>query len=126
MSKRNEVYKCKKGMTVEVIEDAGGCSEIICCGEPLVLQKENTVDASKEKHIPVVKPGQSGIRIEVGSVAHPMTAEHYIQWIEVINGDYVTRKYLKPGDAPSAEFYIPKSEKLIIREYCNIHGLWRA
>lgn len=122
---RGDVLKCHKNMTFEMLSDAD--CEISCCGEPVALQKENTVDASKEKHVPVLKEGQhGGSKVEVGAVPHPMTAEHYIEWIEIINGDYVNRKYLKPGEAPSAEFYVSKSDKVIVRAYCNLHGLWRA
>ncbi|HRU01952.1 MAG TPA: desulfoferrodoxin family protein [Victivallales bacterium] len=122
--KRGDVLKCHKNMTIEMLSDAD--CEITCCGEPVVLQKENTVDASKEKHVPVLKEGQKGTKVEVGAVPHPMTEEHHIEWIEIINRDYVNRKYLKPGESPSAEFYVPKSDKLIVRAYCNLHGLWRA
>ena len=123
--KRGDVLKCHKNMTIEMLCDAD--CEITCCGEKVTLQKENTVDASKEKHVPVLKEGSDGgSKVEVGAVPHPMTQEHYIEWIEIINGDYVNRKYLKPGESPSAEFYVPKSDKLIVRAYCNLHGLWKA
>ena len=74
----------------------------VCCGENMVLQKENTVDAAKEKHVPVLEDNGTTIKVKVGSVDHPMIEDHYIEWIEVINGDYVNRKYLKPGDRPEA------------------------
>ncbi len=123
--KRGEILKCHKNMTIEML--SGADCEISCCGEPMVVQKENTVDAAKEKHVPVLKDGANGgSRVEVGAVAHPMTPEHYIEWVEIINGDYVNRKYLKPGEAPAADFYVPKTGKLVVRAYCNLHGLWRA
>jgi superoxide reductase len=125
MAKRLEVLKCCKGLTFEVLTD-GECADLTCCGEPVQVLKENSVDAAKEKHVPVLQKGSSGIKIVVGSVAHPMEEKHYIQWIEVINGDYVNRKYLRPGQAPEAEFYVSDNGKLIIRAYCNLHGLWKG
>ena len=89
------------------------------------LQKENSVDAAMEKHVPVVEALENGILVKVGEVAHPMTEEHHIEWIEVINGSYVNRCHLKPGDPPQAAFYVPLSPKLVIRESCNLHGLWK-
>jgi superoxide reductase len=112
-------------MTMEILNiGKAECSEITCCGEPVKHEQENTVDAAKEKHIPVMKKGQTGTLVEVGSVVHPMTPEHHIEWIEIINGDYLNRKYLKSGEAPSADFFVPQSDKLILRAYCNLHGLW--
>ena len=125
MFKRAEVLKCCKGVTFEVLAD-GECPGLTCCGEPVKVEKENSVDAAKEKHVPVLQQGKVGVKIVVGSVPHPMEDKHYIMWIEVINGDYVNRKYLKPGQAPEAEFYVPNTGKLIVRAYCNLHGLWRA
>ena len=125
MIEKNQVYKCGIcGNMVEVLVVGGG--QLVCCGQPMTLLVENTVEASKEKHVPVVQQGKVGVKITVGSVPHPMEEKHYIQWIEVVNGDYVNRKYLKPGQAPEAEFYVPYTDKLIVRAYCNLHGLWRA
>lgn len=122
--KQNEIYKCSNGMTIEILNDTD-CT-ISCCGEPAELLTEQTADAATEKHVPVLEGTENGIKITVGSTLHPMTEEHYIMWIEVINGEYVNRKYLKPGDAPVAEFYVPKQDGLIVRSYCNTHGLWKA
>lgn len=126
MPKRNEILKCaKKGLTLEALSDFD-CCELTCCGEPVEVLKEKTADTGKEKHVPVLQKQATGVKIVVGSVEHPMTEEHHIEWIEVINKDYVNRKYLKPGQKPEAEFYVPEQPGLIIRAYCNIHGLWRA
>jgi len=122
--KQHEIYKCSQGMTIEILN--GTECTITCCGEPVELLTEQTADAATEKHVPLVEGTEAGIKITVGSTAHPMTEEHYIMWIEVINGDYVNRKYLKPGDAPVAEFYVQKQDGLIVRSYCNVHGLWKA
>ena len=125
MNKREQIYKCNVcGNIVEFVHPAAG--EVTCCGESMVLMDEKTADFKTEKHVPILSESGSGVKIVVGSTAHPMTEEHYIEWIEVINGDYVNRKYLKPGDAPEAEFYVPKQPGLIVRSYCNIHGLWKA
>ncbi|OHD13590.1 MAG: desulfoferrodoxin [Spirochaetes bacterium GWD1_27_9] len=124
MAKRMDTYKCEVcGNIVEVLHVGGGT--LVCCGKDMVLLKENTVDASKEKHIPVIESTDTGIKIKVGSVSHPMEEKHYIQWIELIADDKIYRKFLKPGDAPEATFCI-KAEKFSVREYCNLHGLWKA
>jgi superoxide reductase len=92
----------------------------------MALMQEKTADSKTEKHVPIFGEAQNGVKVIVGSTAHPMTPEHYIEWIEVINGDYVNRKRLKPGEAPEAEFYVTKQEGLVLRSYCNIHGLWKG
>jgi superoxide reductase len=86
---------------------------------------ENVVDASKEKHVPVVERTASGILVKVGSVPHPMEEKHYIEWIEVIAEGKVMRAHLKPGMKPEAEFPC-KADVFTVRELCNIHGLWKA
>ena len=123
MAKKLEVYKCERcGNIVEVLH--GGPGELVCCNVPMKLMEEQNADSSTEKHVPVIEKGENGIKVTVGSTLHPMEEKHSIEWIEVINDDYVQRKYLAPSDAPVAEFYVPYSEKLIAREYCNIHGHW--
>lgn len=88
------------------------------------LLKENTVDASKEKHIPVIEPLNNGYKVTVGSVPHPMEEKHYIEWIELVAGDAVHRQYLKPGQAPVAVFEGVRAVAISAREFCNLHGLW--
>ena len=90
------------------------------------LMAENTVDAAKEKHVPVLEETADGYTIKVGSVAHPMAPEHYIQWVELILGSKVYREFLQPGQEPQASFKADKKEKPVAREYCNLHGLWKA
>ena len=124
MAERLEIYKCEAcGNIVEVLHGGGG--ELVCCGEPMKLFIENTVDAAKEKHVPVVEKTTDGFKVKVGSVAHPMEKEHYIEWIEVIADGEAFRQFLKPGDAPEAEFCI-KADKVTAREYCTLHGLWKG
>ena len=108
---------------VEVLHNGQG--ELVCCGQPMTLFKENTTDAAIEKHVPVVEKTADGFKVTVGSVAHPMEDKHYIEWIEVIADDKVYRRFLNPGDAPEALFEI-KVDKVTTREYCNLHGLWKA
>jgi len=124
MAQRLEIYKCEAcGNIVEVL--TGGAGELVCCGEPMKLFVENTVDAAKEKHVPVVEKVDGGFKVCVGSVAHPMEANHYIEWIEIIADGTAYRKFLNPGDAPEAVFMIDADE-VTAREYCNMHGLWKA
>ena len=89
------------------------------------LLAENTVDAAKEKHVPVVEKTPDGVKVKVGSVAHPMEENHYIEWIEIIAGDKSHRQFLNPGEAPEATFNVD-AEDVIAREYCNLHGHWKA
>ena len=124
MTEQLQIYKCEVcGNIVEMLH--GGAGELICCGQPMVLYAANTVDAAKEKHVPVMEKGSPGLKVKVGSVAHPMEAKHYIEWIEIIADGRAYRKFLKPGDAPEATFCI-KAEKITAREYCNVHGLWKS
>ncbi len=124
MAQQHEVYKCDLcGNIVEVLH--GGVGELVCCGQPMNLMVENTVDASKEKHVPVVEKTAQGIKVTVGSTLHPMEAKHYIEWIEVIADGKSFKQFLKPGDPPVAEFCV-RAGNMVVREYCNIHGLWKA
>ena len=124
MTEKLQVYKCEVcGNIVEMLH--AGAGEMVCCGQPMKLYRENTVDAAKEKHIPVIEKTATGIKVKVGSVAHPMEEKHYIEWIEVIADGKAYRKFLNPGEAPEATFEL-KAEKVTAREYCNLHGLWKA
>lgn len=123
MTKLNEIYKCEGCETiVELVHTGKG--RLDCCEKPMMLMTPNTQDASLEKHVPVVEQIPDGVRVKIGSAAHPMVEEHYIEWIEILADDKVYRKYLKPGDAPEAEFCI-KADNIVARELCNIHGLWQ-
>jgi superoxide reductase len=124
MTEQNQVYKCSIcGNIVEVLQRGDG--ELVCCGQPMNLLVENTVDASKEKHVPVIEKTKNGFKVKVGSAPHPMEALHYIQWIELIADGKSYKEFLKPGMKPEAEFCI-KANKVTAREHCNLHGLWRA
>lgn len=124
MPNQNEVYKCDLcGNIVEVMH--GGPGALVCCGEKMKLKTENTVDAAQEKHVPVIEIGSNTITVKVGSVAHPMADEHFIEWIELIADGKVYRQNLSPGEAPEAIFPVIAKE-VTAREYCNLHGLWSA
>jgi superoxide reductase len=124
MADLHQVYKCGVcGNILEVVH-AGAGINLVCCGQAMILMKENSIDASKEKHVPVVEKGAT-LKVKVGSVPHPMEEKHYIEWIEVIADGRSYKKFLKAGDKPEAEFNV-KADDAIVRAYCNIHGLWKA
>ena len=124
MATKMAVYKCNVcGNIVEVLTAGGG--ELTCCGSAMVLMAENTTDAAVEKHVPALEKKGDGWQVNVGSVDHPMTAEHFIEWIELIVGDTVYREFLNPGAKPAA-FFPVKADKVSARAYCNLHGLWKA
>ena len=124
MAKRLDVYKCNIcGHIIEVLEGGGG--ELVCCGKPMEQLVENTVDAAKEKHVPVIEKTDAGIKVSVGSVPHPMEDKHSIQWIELLADGKAYRQFLNPGDAPEAVFNVDAAQ-ISAREYCNLHGLWKA
>ncbi len=124
MAERLEVYKCDLcGNIIEVLH--GGAGELVCCGQAMSLLAENTVDAAKEKHVPVVEKTPDGVKVKVGSVAHPMEENHYIEWIQIIAGGKSHRQFLNPGEAPEATFTVD-AEDVTAREYCNLHGHWKA
>ncbi len=124
MTKRLEIYKCEIcGNIVEMIHEGKG--QLVCCGQPMKLYEENTVDASKEKHVPVVEKIPGGFKVKVGSAPHPMEEKHYIEWIEALADGKAYRQFLNPGGAPEAVFLID-APTITAREYCNLHGLWKA
>jgi superoxide reductase len=99
MTARLQIYKCEVcGNIVEVLHEGAG--ELVCCGQPMKLLVENTVDAAQEKHVPVIEKTVAGVTVKVGSVAHPMEEKHYIEWIEIIADGKAYRQFLKPGAAP--------------------------
>lgn len=129
MSKENPVLKCDVcGLIVEVLHDCEKGCVPECCGKPMRRFAERSADGAVEKHVPVAEadPAGDGMIVRVGSVPHPMLPEHYIEWIEVRFDDLVLRQTLKPGDAPEASFRIAPQSGMVLRAYCNIHGLWTA
>ena len=123
MTKRAQIWKCNIcGNIVEVLHE--GSDALVCCGQRMDLIKENTVDAAKEKHIPIIEKINNEIFVKVGAVEHPMTKEHYIEWIELTNSKDC-KKFLKPGEKPEAKFG-SHTDKPKARAYCNLHGLWMS
>lgn len=119
-----QIYHCPIcGNVVEVL--FAGADALVCCGQPMNLLTENSVDAAKEKHVPVIQDMGDQIKVVVGAVPHPMEEKHYITMIEVLTSKMVLRYELKPGDIPEAVFPIKKSDVLYVREYCTLHGLWK-
>jgi superoxide reductase len=119
-----EIYKCELcGNIVEVVHGDGAA--LVCCGQEMTLMTENTVDAAKEKHVPVIEFVDNGVKVKVGSVTHPMEEKHYIEWIEIVADGKAYRQFLKPGEAPEA-FFPVAAKTLTAREYCNLHKLWSA
>ena len=124
MTTIGSIYRCPVcGNMVEVMNPGKG--ELVCCGQPMVLLKENVTDGALEKHVPVVEKLDGGYRVKVGSTEHPMLDEHYIQWIELLTPTSVLKRELKPGDKPEAVFFTDE-ECVCARVYCNLHGLWKS
>jgi superoxide reductase len=130
MTELKQIYKCEVcGNIVEVLHT--GTGTLVCCGQPMVLMAAQTKDQGYEKHVPVIEdlPASAcqvkdGVKIKIGAVEHPMTPEHYIEWIEIDTVDgKAGKKFLKPQDKPESDFYT-RMNVLGARCYCNIHGLW--
>lgn len=134
MTKLNQIYRCAIcGNMVEVTHAAQGT--LSCCGQPMEPVPEiadvlpHPHDSRYEKHVPSIQALDGACKITVGAEEHPMLPEHHIEWIEVIeedeNENRILRKYLRPGEKPSAIFKT-SAKKVTVREYCNVHGLWVA
>jgi len=128
MAEQNAIYKCSIcGNVVSVLEAHEGT--LVCCGKDMIKLEEKTAkEEGREKHVPIIKKTEQGIRVKVGSVPHPMEEKHFISLIQLIDlkGNVVIGKRLKPGDRPEAEFCcLVKTEGLKARILCNIHGLWK-
>jgi superoxide reductase len=125
MTSLRELYKCNTCANVlEVVFTDG--APLVCCGETITKMEAKSEDTGNEKHVPVVEAHpDGGIRVKVGSVEHPMEEKHYIAFIEVLTKDRVLRAELKPGQKPEAMFCCDLDQVVEVREYCNIHGLWK-
>ncbi len=126
MTNLHEIYKCNVcGNIVEVTH--AGAGELVCCGQPMKQMVAGTSDGAAEKHVPVIEKVEGGYVVRIGSVEHPMTEAHHIEWIELIcvKCGKIQRKHLAPTDKPEA-FFATTSDHVIAREYCNLHGLWQA
>lgn len=124
MTQLNQIYKCNVcGNIVEVLHT--GVGELVCCNQAMQLLEEKDQDEGLEKHIPVIEKTESGVKVKVGSIAHPMEESHFIEWIQVLANEKSYRKFLKPGEPPEAEFKV-QVENIEAHEYCNLHGLWKS
>lgn len=124
MAKRLDIYKCEVcGNIVEMNFIGGGT--LTCCDQEMTFMEEKTADMATEKHVPVVEKVEGGYKVTVGSTLHPMTEEHYIQWIQLVAGDLVMTQFLKPGQEPVA-FFKTDATDVYAREYCNLHGNWKS
>jgi superoxide reductase len=118
-----KVFVCKHcGNVVELLHDGRG--QLVCCGEPMGLKEAQTADPATQKHVPLIEKTDDGYKVTVGSTPHPMAAEHYIMFIELIVDGVVLRKDLQPGDVAVAFFKVAEGTDVSAREYCNVHGLW--
>ena len=125
MCNGNKFYVCEKcGNLVGMINASG--VKMKCCGQEMTELVANTVDASKEKHVPVVSVEGNIVRVNVGAVDHPMLAEHNISWVYLETDKGGQRKCLAVGDAPSVEFMLNGEEPIAAYAYCNLHGLWKT
>ena len=123
MTKIREIYVCELcGNTIEVLTPGDG--DLACCGQEMVLQKENTVEAAQEKHVPVLKVEGTVATVNVGSVPHPMEPNHNIAWIEIVQNFKLQRVTLQSGDAPQAVFSVEPGAPISVRASCNLHGVW--
>lgn len=121
---RGQVYECEKcGKMVVVVR--GGGPHPHCCGQQMTPLKENTKDAAVEKHVPVVESVDGGFRVKVGEVAHPMTDDHWIEWIELLGEKSSSIRFLDPGEEPEVVFE-SSAPTATARAFCNLHGLWKG
>lgn len=121
----NRFYICRHcGNIVGSIKSAG--VPLVCCGEKMEALVPNTVEASQEKHLPVVTVSGEKVKVSVGSVSHPMSEEHSIEWIYLETNKGGQRKALLPGEAPEVEFALANEKPVAVYAYCNLHGLWKT
>lgn len=123
MAEKNEIYKCNKcGIEVEILHKGDGV--LTCCEKPMTLKSSFDGEGVAQEHIPKIEDLGNKVKVVVGALRHPMTDVHHIEWIEIIMKDGVYRKDLKVDSEPEVEFNFNKDKIVIVREYCNIHGLW--
>lgn len=119
-------YKCNHcGQIITKVKDTN--VPVICCGSPMTEIEAGTVEASVEKHIPVYEINENKVIVKVGSVTHPMTPEHYIEWVSLETNKGIKLHKLNPNTIPETQFLLDENEEVIsILAYCNLHGLWKA
>mgnify|MGYP001205284159 CR=1 FL=1 len=126
MAKLRELFKCNVcGHIVLIVNEGAGT--LVCCGQNMEHLAEKTEDQGNEKHVPIIEKADAGIIVKVGSVPHPMEEKHFINFIEVITTcGKSSIAHLKPGDKPEVKFCVPYDKVAFVREYCNLHGLWKS
>lgn len=125
MTNVRELYKCNIcGNVVEVVNP--GAPALVCCNQPMVKLDPSEHDGAMEKHVPVLETLAKGLLVKVGDIPHPMEEKHSIRFIEVLTANQVLRAELSPGQKPEAVFAVSKEDVIEVREYCNVHGLWKA
>ena len=119
-------YQCENcGQIIAKVNDTG--VPVVCCGKPMKELIAGTVEASREKHIPVYSVEGGVVTVKIGSIPHPMIAEHYIEWVVLRTKEGNQRKQLKPGSEPEVCFRICECDEVLeVYAYCNLHGLWKA
>lgn len=123
--KEAKFYVCETcGNLVGMINESG--VNMMCCGKKMTQIVPGTVEASKEKHIPVVTVEDDTVKVNIGSVDHPMTEEHLIEWVYLQTCRGGQRKCLKAGDAPEITFALRDEKPIAVYAYCNLHGLWKT
>ena len=123
--KETRFYICEKcGNTVGMIHASG--VPLVCCGQKMTAIEAGTVEASREKHIPVVEVSENAVKVVVGSVLHPMTEEHSITWVYLETDKGGQRKNLAAGEAPEVTFALADEKPIAVYAYCNLHGLWKT
>ena len=119
-------YRCSHcGQIVAIVKETG--VPVVCCGEPMAEVIPGTTDASLEKHVPVSTVEGNKVQVSVGSAAHPMLPEHYIEWVAIQTEFGNQRKQLSPGDEPKVCFSICDGDEVkAVYAYCNLHSLWKG
>lgn len=121
----SKFYICEHcGNIVGMVHDSG--VPVVCCGQKMTRLEPGTVEASHEKHIPIVSVENGSVKVNIGSVPHPMIDEHFIQWVYLQTDRGGQRKCLSPGDAPEVSFALADEKPVAVFAYCNLHGLWVA
>ena len=120
---KNRFFRCKHcGNIVGLVHNGG--VPLMCCGEKMELLEAGVVEASLEKHVPMVKVEDNIVKVDIGSVAHPMTEEHNISWVYLQTDRGGQRKSLIVGKDPYVEFALCDEQPVAVFAYCNLHGLW--
>lgn len=121
----SKFYICEHcGNIVGMVHDSG--VPVVCCGQKMTRLEPGTVEASHEKHIPIVSVENGSVKVNIGSVPHPMIDEHFIQWVYLQTDRGGQRKCLSPGDAPEVSFALADEKPVAVFAYCNLHSLWVA